>query len=456
METVIENNQVTIIENSLEVLKTGPEILMANQNRKEKAIAVGRNILATIQEEGMSPEADERANKYLANVSAANKSMKESRAGVTQIMDQLKKMFTEVENDLDVKKAGTIPSQIQGHRDQYAKEVAAEQERKRKQAELEAAKASEAIDIKYQMEANYKEQFTQYLLERKTKMQSGFNAIPLEKFDVLSGKLKELTFSFQFKHEGPYTSITVKYHSDAELKSFADAVIIVNESQLEEVFLSEMNLLKDELVDKLPSKLSELQEQKRLDDEAKAQAEADRIAEEKRQAEIVNANAKEKKRLEAEAAIERQKEQERQAEMKKKQDAAAAEQRRREQEESDKMKAEAEEQKRKSDLEAEVKKQGEQTMVMFEQEAAMAESAPAPESRQGYEINVLHPVGYTQIFALFFDKEGKNYPLDKLGNTKLDQMKAYCEKVAHKEGQFIDSKFLKYEETFKAVNRKTK
>lgn len=456
METLIENNQVSIIENSLEVLKTGPEILMANQTRKEKALAVGRNILATIGEEGMTPETDERANKYLANVSAANKSMKESRAGVTQIMDQLKKMFTEVENDLDVKKTGTIPSQIQAHRDQYAKDVAAEQERKRKQAEMEAAKAKEAIDIKYQMEANYKEQFGQYLLLRKTKMQNGFNAITLDRFEELSGKLKGLSFLFQFNYENRFISTGVRYHSAEELKKFSDAVIIDNESELEATFLAEMNLLKDELVDKLPSKLAELQEQKRLDDEAKAQAEAARIAEEKRQAEIAQANAKEKKRLEAEAAIARQKEKERQEEMRKKQEAALAEQKRREQEEADRMKAEAEEQKRKSDLEAEVKKQGEQTMVMFEQEAALAEAAPTPEARQGYEIKILHQVGYTQIFALWFESEGKNLPMDKIGRTSCDQMKAWAEKHAHKTGTKIDSKFLKYEESFKAVNRKAK
>ena len=50
META-ENSQVAIIEKSLDVLKTGPEILISNQARKEKALAVGRNILAEIETE---------------------------------------------------------------------------------------------------------------------------------------------------------------------------------------------------------------------------------------------------------------------------------------------------------------------------------------------------------------------------------------------------------------------
>ena len=92
---------------------------------------------------------------------------------------------------------------------------------------------------------------------------------------------------------------------------------------------------------------------------------------------------------------------------------------------------------------------------MFEQEATLAETN-TPESRQGYEITVLHPVGYTQIFAAWFEKEGKNLPIDKIGNTKLDQMKAFCEKAAQKDGYFIESKFVKYDQSFKAINKKAK
>ena len=140
METTIENNQVAIIENSLDVLKTYPEILIANQTRKDKAIIVGNNILSAIANTGMNPELDERAMKYLTNIATAKKEMNESRAAVTQIMDQLKGMFTTVENDLDVKKPGTIPARIQEERNAYAKKMAEEQERKRREAERDAAK----------------------------------------------------------------------------------------------------------------------------------------------------------------------------------------------------------------------------------------------------------------------------------------------------------------------------
>lgn len=457
METIEQNQQVAILEKSLDVLKSGPEILIANQARKDKAIAVGRNILQAIQERGMNQDLDERSMKYLVNVNTANKEMKESRSSVTQIMDQLKKMYTEVENDLDVKKAGTIPAQIQDHRDLYAKQLAEEAERKRKGAERIAAKQKEAIEIKYQMESSFSDQYNNILLTKKQKFIGAFNAINLDNFEAKADGLKKATFELYDK-----AIDDLKYNLSSSLHTSLNEAIEIQKQVLADKmpdaknnFIAEMNLLKDDLIDKLPSKLAELQEQKRIADEAAAEAEKARLAEQKRQEEIAKANIAKRKQLEAQAAIERQKEQERQDELRKKQEEAAAEQKRREQEEADKIKAEAEEQKRKAEQESEIKKQGEQTMVLFEQEAMIAETSPAPEVRQGYEIEVLHQVGYTQLFALWFENEGKNWPLDKLEKL-LGPVKNWCEKKAHKDGVKIESKFLKYHESFKAINRKVK
>jgi hypothetical protein len=247
----------------------------------------------------------------------------------------------------------------------------------------------------------------------------------------------------------------VKSHSKEEAAQIADEAAMELNIEFSSNYLAEMNLLKEELIDKLSSKKSELVEQKRLADEAAAEAERFRIAEQKRQEEISKANKAERERLEKEAAIEQKKEADRQAELKRQQDEIEAERTRREKEESIKLEQEAQNSQNLAEQKIDIKKQGEQTMVMFEQEATLAETN-TPESRQGYEITVLHPVGYTQIFAAWFEKEGKSLPVDKIGNTKLDQMKAFCEKAAQKDGFFIESKFLKYEQSFKAVNKKTK
>lgn len=465
METVVQDQQVAIINNSIELFRSAPEILKANQERSRKAISVGNSILAqwheawAIEDEEEKLQAlaavDERSNKYLVNCSTALKEEKEARAAITQMMDAFKKMFTEAESDLDRTKAGTVTNKVQNNRDTYVSEVANIQERKRKEAERIAAKAKEAVQIKHDLEIDLRNQYSAYLLRKKTAVTNAFNAITLDDFNEKAAGLKGYEPKFAFIIEGPYTS-SCYLHTNEELAAFATEVKEAVIPELQANYTAEMNLLKDELVDKLPSKLAELKEQKRLADEAEAERKRQQEEEDRRQAAIAKANAAEKARLEEEARIQREKDQQRMEQLRREQEKAMEEQRQREAEENARLAREAEEAKRQAELEAEAKKQAEQTMVMFEQEAMTAEVTPAPEARQGYEITVLHQAGYVQIFTLWFEKEGKNLPVDKLGNTKLDQMKAWAEKHAHKTGEKIESKFLRYDESYKAVNRKAK
>lgn len=434
-ETAIQNNQVAVIENSIEVLKSGPQILVSNQQRKDKALSVGRNILDSIQQQGMSPELDERAKNYIININSASKSMKEERSQVTQIMDALKKMYTEVENEMDPKKAGTIPAQIQTHRDAYAKQVAEEAERKRKEAEKAAAEAKERIEVKSKLEIRLAEYFNNYLLDKKQKFNSKFNSLVLDSFADDAVAIRGYEPNYSADHFNAFAPMVPSILSQDVIHELAAEV---KEGKYEEyagIYKTEMLALKQDIVDKLPSKHTELQEQRRLEIEkrdaeraaAAAKNEADRKAAEERQRQAAEAEQK-----------------------------AAEERKRREEEEEARIAEEAAAAQKKAEEDALIKKQGEETMVMFEKEAAIAETAPAPEVRQGFEITVLHPVGYTQIFAIWFEKVGKDLPVDKIGNTKLEQMKSWAEKEAHKNGTKIDSKFIKYEETYTAVNRKTK
>ena len=454
MET-IQDNQVAVIENSIDVLKTGPQILVANQQRAEKALAVGRNILSTIQETGMTPELDERAKNYLVNINKAGKEMKEERAAVTQIMDELKKMYTTVENELDIKKSGTVPALIQDQRDAYARQIAEEAEARRKEAEREAARKNEAIEIAAHAEKMLNQSFGEWLLAKKMAMTKFFNGLTLETFDEGEQRLTQAKIFVNWEPETISTISITMYHSSDEIK----VISLDKYNQLlpdfQNTAVAELTIHRDDIIEKLPSKKAELLEAKRLADEAYEAELKARQAEKERLEAIAKANEAEKKKLQAAAEQARKEEAERQAELKKQQDAAAEEKNRREQEEQKRMADEAAEAKRKADLDADVKKQGEQTMAMFEKEAAIAETADAPETKVGYEITVLHPVGFTQIFAIWFEKVGKDLPVDKIGNTKLDQMKAWAEKEALK-GTKIDSKFIQYNDTFKAVNRKAK
>jgi len=70
--------------------------------------------------------------------------------------------------------------------------------------------------------------------------------------------------------------------------------------------------------------------------------------------------------------------------------------------------------------------------------------APKPVKVDSYSIEVTRRDGWAQIFKFFFTHS----PEQELGKFKMDQMKAFAEKKA-KEGLFIDSSAIRYEEQFK-------
>lgn len=472
MENQTLNNEVAIIENSMEIFKTAPGILITNQQRSAKAVAIGKNILEsweqawaiTNEDERLQALAaiDERSNNYLANCTKALKEEKEVRAVITQLMTEVAKWFTAAENEIDKSKAGTVPEKIQTQRNSFAKVSFEIAERKRQEAERIAAKSREEVEIRSSIESHISNCLISALGSKKQSITNAFNSITLETYEVKGSGLRNMITGTTIENlqslvvgNGPM--FRFNYHDTAEVEAIANATKEnYNWDTFQEQWASEIELLKSELIDKLPSKLSELQEQKRLADEAAAEQERQRIAEEQRQKELAAANEKQRKEIEEKQRIEREQEAQRREQLRLEQEAAAEAQRKREEEEAKKLADEQAAAQLKAEQDAEMKKQGEQTMVLFEQEAAIAETVVAPEARQGYEIEILHPAAWVQIFQLWFENEGKGLAIEKIGNTKMDQMKTWAEKHAHKNDVKIESKFLMYSPSFTAVNRKAK
>lgn len=438
------DDQVAVIQNSAELFQSAPGILIANQNKAIKALAVGNDILTQIKTSGMNTDLDERANNYLANCTKALTQMKDSRAPITQIMTALAKMYTAVENQLDKDKQGTVAQQIQLERNKWVQEQHALAEKKKKEEQDKANKATEAIQIKHDMLLNFMGQFNQHLLAKKQTYLNSFNAITLENYETKKTAMAGIVPNYQFKCEGPYCKVN-KYHSNAELAEFAQAVIAEAVPQVTATYNAEVTLAIQDLIDKLPSKLTELQQEKKLADEK----EAARLEKIRLDALAADADKKEKARLKKlqDDLDAQQKENELQ------QQKLQQDKQQREQEEGQKLVQEAAEDMQQVEVDASVKKAGEETLVMFNQEAEVA-TVSAPAARQGYEIKVLHSAAWVQIFQLWYEQEGKNLALDKMEAVKLGSMKGALEKLAHKGGARIDSKLLEYVPTFKAVTKK--
>lgn len=466
------DNQLAIITNSIELFRTAPEVLKSNQERTGKAIMVGNKILDQWIESWKIEDEDERlkalaaadtrSNDFMVKCTIALKEEKELRASITQMMDEFKKMFTTAENDIDKTKPDSIAYRIQINRDKYVKEAAQLEDKKRKEAERVAAKEKEEIDLRSTTEKWIGERLITLLSNKKQSVTNAFNAITLDTYEAKEAGLKAMIVAIETPalqqsvgqmEKLPYS----QYHDLAEKEaSINSSFANYNWKEFAATWQTDLIAIKNDLIDKLPSKLNELKEQKRLAEERAAEQDRQRIAEENRKKEMEKLAGEERARLEEQQRIQREEEQKRLEQMQREQEQAAEEQRLREQAETERLEKEAGERRILSEQNVEMKAQGEKTMAMFNQESTIAETTQAPEARQGYEIEILHPAAFVQIFQLWFENEGKNLPVDKIGNTKLDQMKAWAEKHAHKNDVKIESKFLKYEPSYKAVNRKAK
>jgi len=399
MEGLITTTQLN------DVAKNGGEILTVNKSRAEKALVVGKNILEAINKAGGLDETlDTRCNKYLVNCRDAKKEMEESRKPITQLFDQIKKEFTNSENDLDIKKDGSVPFIIQSHRNAYVKKLEAEKERQKLEAQKKLDQEKERIEIKTEIESQLSNYVRDHITSRKEKLQETFNDITLETFDAKSKALKGLEPVYHKAHWIDFVpKLEPKHITLDEAGSFTEEIKDKQDFNLIAAIVEgELKAFINELIEKLPSLKNELEE-------------------------LAKANEEEKKKIEDAKKLRED------AEKKKIADDAAADKQKKEQD----LKVNAEAQKADAVMD---------NLTAFD--------AKGPETRSGYEIKILHQAGAVEIFTFWFEREGAKCTIDEIEKKSIGQMKAFCEKSAHKDGDMISSKYLKYEAVYKAVNRK--
>lgn len=454
MESTME---LTVIDKSIEEFKKGSAILLANKTRAEKALKVGSNILVqwneayVIEEASARKEAlaavDKRSNDFLANCGKAKTEMEESRKAITQLMDLIKKQFTEQENSIDPKKA-EIGMRIQDNRNKYAKDQLEEQDRIRKDAERKAAIGKEEAEIRAYIKNQISQKLIDYLAKKKEAVTNAFNAITLDTIEEKSVSLAGMATGFPTAKLGEIVTYTDARYSLIDFTRYntikTDEHTNFDFNSFYAEYSRQLQELKQSLIDRLESKREELLENKRRADEQ----EKLRKAEEDRKAEMAKANEAEMLRLQQEQK-KADEEKQRLAEEQKKAD---DEKRQREQDEAIRQKKENEEAQHKAAEAAELEKAAGTAMALFGEAATVVNEAP--EARTGLEIIVKNPAGWVEIFTYWFQKQGIKLSVDEIGGKKLESMKTFCEKEANKSGEKIDSKNLEYKQAVKAVNRK--
>ena len=106
-------------------------------------------------------------------------------------------------------------------------------------------------------------------------------------------------------------------------------------------------------------------------------------------------------------------------------------------EEDAKVKAEAE-----AKAKAEAEKAAAEVQAAFDFSAASMPSTPT-KTKVKKRIQITNPQGFLQVYQMWFTREGINMSMEDLEKVHK-KMITYCEKVVNKDGEQIQSAFVKY------------
>ena len=400
----METTELIKVETFKVVIDSAPAALTSNQLSVSKAVEVGEALLAKANV-GMSEEVDVELNNFLVKARKTLELMKERRTPITKLFDDVRSAFTGLEGSLDPKAKDGIYLKIQTVRNAWATKKAEEEANRRREAERKLNIEKERIAIQTTCESQLTQYFIGYMEAQQNALVSIFESINLQAFE--GGKQMVETFpeAYSFAHfEAFKLSFYPSFHTEAEIKNIVTNVKAGKFVAFGKEYKEGVREKKDYLILRLPAKKAELEA-------------------------IAKAGAEEYIRLQAESEKRRVAEAERSAK-------------------------ESADKKALAGRQAETNKQVMTANSLFDMEAASVQSASTAQVREGYEIELLHPSGYQQICAFYFEKEGLKETLEKLEKKTLGSMKTFCEKWAKDRDEKIISPYLRYKEVYKAVAKK--
>jgi murein DD-endopeptidase MepM/ murein hydrolase activator NlpD len=443
MEQQNTTTEIALIQSSAEIIKQAPDVLLKHQASRAAAEMAAGAVLSRIKASGMDEALDNAAKDLLIKLGKTVARMREDRAPITQIFDQIKKQFTEAENEIDPKKPGTTGAEIQSARDKYAAELLKKAEDDRREAEKKIAEAAAKMRAEQSIDAALESRWLSAIEFRIQKMNAAFDAITLENFEQRSAALcqstgephvTEIDLVYDQTHHDrlagrdnistlgiDFISTLISYRVDLFRSGTKGGEF---HRKYKELVLAE----RDRLVLKLPGLKSELEEIAEANRKANEAAAAAKAANDMAAVERAAAAKKEAERLQQEK-LERENENRRLAELKAAEDRAEAERR------------------------AEMAQAAAATQALFAVDTPEPIAA-TPEARSTFDIEVLAPAGWAEIFQFFYMKNAATLSVEEFGKKSLNQMKKYAEDVAKKTGEMIKSKSLNYATSVKAVNRK--
>lgn len=392
--------EVAIIkqENLQQIVSGAPQSYNENKLSHDKCLSFGQQLLQTIQQQGEldNDELDQRVGTFLTKARNTVKKMNEKRSPFTKLFDQVRQQFTQIENEIDPSKPGTIPYLLQAYRNQYAaKKLKAQQEEQRKA--LAEKQHKDALDrLLTDIKDDFEKKFQAFLDGSIKALQALDEGITLQNLDASMESIKNVptVLPTQLVPGLKYT-VSLSYYSGV---TPAEAAQKENEAknallqQFTNQYRYEMETNRDYILDRLPSKKKELEK-------------------------IAAANDEEAARLQKEKA---------------------------EREEAERKRQETERQQKLADAERakELEKQQKDMAGLFEG-AAISAAGQATKAKVTKKIRLLDAEGILPVISMWWSKEGRNLSVEELMKKFKSQI-TFCEKIANKDGELIKHEFVEY------------
>lgn len=302
-----DNTQaLTIFEqkNVQTLAELAPQSYRDNQLSHTRCLEVGSALLLRVRKEGMTDALDMEIAKFIEKAKVTVKKMNGRRTPVTQLFDQIRKVYTSMENDVDPSKADSIPNQLQQARNAYAKKKHEEVERERRAEVARVAKENAKTRYRADVEDDYVSQFNALVDKSINELTDMDKQISLDNYEIVYDGIKN--FSCELPASWCQTVIS-SAHRPAELTPDECRAIQANVmaglvNRFKEQFPFEVQSTRDDILDRLPSKKKELERIAKASAEEAARIKADMEAREQAEAARKETERAEREKQEAAAA----------------------------------------------------------------------------------------------------------------------------------------------------------
>ena len=437
-ELQLVQQQANNITRQIATLKSDTEnAVQANRKSYEACVNAGESLLFDIGVSGMNDALDERAAEFIKKAKLTEKAMTEKRKGVTQVFDIVRKGFTMMENLISIKNTDSVVYKIQEKRNEYAA-YKLEQQRKAEQERLRQERIKEAkIKLKTDTIDILNNLLTEHSSAAINSLNNTFSLLTLDNKDEVKKRIAEcsdvLDLGHLFVNNKPSYSSEIDENDAKEIMNGAYKEV---SASLLASYKQTVNATRDELLMKFDSKIAELLEIKKAEEERKRKEEEARKAaeeERKKQEEIQRVkDEEERKRKEAELKAAEAERKAKEEAIRKADEAAKEEQQR-------KLAAEQE----KRDAENAAQHATAQAQSLF------AQTSVGETGKQKIKVTkrlvVTDKNAWLDIIQQWWTIEGSKMAPDKLA-SKLEFMRKACEKHANSEEEYIVSPYIKYED----------